>query len=239
MLGKLFVIGVGPGDPELITLKAVRILKDISCIFVPKGKEEGSSIALSIVEKVIDLKDKEIIEAYFPMKKTRLQAFDSCELDTKWHETIETIYSKLNKGIDVAFITLGDPTIYSTFFYLYDKLLELSPLLNIEIIPGVSSINAGAARAKLSLSLADEKIAILPATYVDDIEEILQKFDTIILMKVHRVFNKVLDMLYVTNLTDKAIYISKAGMEDEKILKNIKEVKKDDLNYFSLVIVKK
>lgn len=239
MLGKLFVIGVGPGDPELITLKAVRILKDISCIFVPKGKEEGSSIALSIVERVIDLKDKEIIEAYFPMKKTRLQASDSCELDTKWYETIETIYSKLNKGIDVAFITLGDPTIYSTFFYLYDKLLELSPLLNIEIIPGVSSINAGAARAKLSLSLADEKIAILPATYVDDIEEILQKFDTIILMKVHRVFNKVLDMLYVTNLTDKAIYISKAGMEDEKILKNIKEVKKDDLNYFSLVIVKK
>lgn len=239
MLGKLYVIGVGPGDPELLTLKAVRILKDISCICVPKGKEEGSSIALSIVEKALNLDGKEIIDAYFPMKKTKGHNKDNCELDTKWQETVESVYSKLNKGFNVAFITIGDPTIYSTFFYLYDKILELNPEISVEIIPGVSSINTAAARASLSLSLADEKIAILPATYMDNIKEILEKFDTIVLMKVHRVFNKIIDMLNDMNLIDKAVYISKAGMNGERIFKNITDIREDDLNYFSVLIIKK
>lgn len=246
MTGKLYVIGVGPGDPELLTLKAVRILKEMQCICVPKGREEGSSLALSIVKRAINLDGKEIIEAHFPMRKTKTNTptlqhpnAPDCGLNTKWQETIETVYSKLNKGIDMAFITIGDPTIYSTFFYLYDKLLELNPELCIEIIPGVSSINAAAARADLSLSLADEKIAILPATYTDNIKEILEKFDTIVLMKVHRVFDKILNMLDDMKLTDNAVYISRAGMEDEKIFKNIRDIKEPDLNYFSMVIVKK
>ena len=246
MTGKLYVIGVGPGDPELLTLKAVRILKEVQCICVPKGREEGSSLALSIVDKAIDINGKEIIEAHFPMRKTKtntptLQYSNApdCELDTKWQETIETVYSRLNKGTDMAFITIGDPTIYSTFFYLYDKLLELNPELSIEIIPGVSSINTAAARANLSLSLADEKIAILPATYTDNIKETLERFDTIILMKVHRVFDRVLTILNEMNLTNNAVYVSRAGMDDEKIFKNIRDIKEGDLNYFSVVIIKK
>ncbi len=259
MTGKLYVIGVGPGDPELLTLKAVRILKDVPCICVPKGREEGSSLALSIVKRALNLDGKEIIEAHFPMRKTkgikaskhqsikdsdaltlcRSDTFIDSELDTKWQETIETVYSRLNKGINMAFITIGDPTIYSTFFYLYDRLLELNPELNIEIIPGVSSINTAAARANLSLSLADEKIAILPATYTDNLKETLEKFDTIVLMKVHRVFDKVLTILNEMNLTNNAVYVSRAGMDDEKIFKNIRDIKEADLNYFSVVIIKK
>lgn len=239
MTGKLYVIGVGPGDPELLTLKGLRILKEVNCICVPKGREEGSSLALSIVEKAISIADKEIIEAHFPMRKTRSSSDNLCELDTKWQETIETVYSRLNKGIDMAFITIGDPTIYSTFFYLYDKLLDLNPELDIEIIPGVSSINTAAARANLSLGLADEKIAILPATYTDNIKETLEKFDTVVLMKVRRVFDKVCDILCEMNLADKAVYVSRAGMNDEKIFKNIQDIKSEDLNYFSMVIIKK
>jgi precorrin-2/cobalt-factor-2 C20-methyltransferase len=275
MTGTLYVIGVGPGDPELLTLKAVRILRDISCLCVPKGREEGSSLALSIVKKAVNIDGKEIIEAHFPMRKTKKQDTgyriqdtapptqpspsrgegkgggeglgsgfrtldsDLCELDTKWNETVKTILSRLNKDIDMAFITIGDPTIYSTFFYLYDKLIELNPGLNIEIIPGVSSVNAAASRARLSLGLADEKIAILPATYTDDIKKALEKFDTVVLMKVHRVFEKLLNALTEMNLIDNAIYISKAGMEDERIFANIRDVKEKDLNYLSVVIVKK
>lgn len=252
MAGTLYVIGVGPGDPELLTLKAVRILKEVRCICVPKGREEGSSLALSIVTKALNLDDKEIIEAHFPMKKIKREGQGAgvrsqekkelapdCELDTKWQETIETVYSRLNKGIDTAFITIGDPTIYSTFFYLYDKLLGMNPELNIEIIPGVSSITTAAARAGLSLGLADEKIAILPATYVDDLREILKEFDTVVLMKVHKVFDKMLTALSALNLLNKAVYVSRAGMEDERIFKNIWDVKMEDLNYFSVVIIKK
>lgn len=265
MTGKLYVIGVGPGDPELLTLKAVRILKEVRCICVPKGREEGSSLALSIVQKVLNLDGKEIIEAHFPMRKTKFRAEEQknretentvnkgftsglpnsmaselCELETKWQETIETVCSRLNKDIDIAFITIGDPTIYSTFFYLYERLLELNPKLNIEIIPGVSSINASAASAGISLGLANERIVILPANYSgDDLRETLEKFDTIVLMKVHKAFEEVLKTIKETSLLDKATYISRAGFWDEKIYKNIRDVKKEDLNYFSMVIIKK
>lgn len=86
MSGNLYVIGVGPGDPELLTLKAVRIFKEVPCICVPKGRQEGSSLALSIVERAVSLNHKEIIEAHFPMKKTK-STEDDCELDAKWHNT--------------------------------------------------------------------------------------------------------------------------------------------------------
>ncbi|MBI4653860.1 MAG: precorrin-2 C(20)-methyltransferase [Nitrospirae bacterium] len=255
MTGKLYVIGVGPGNPELLTLKALRILKEVSCICVPKSREEGSSFALSIVRKVIDIDGKEIIEAYFPMRKTRTQntenppippltkggegGFKDCELDTKWQETINAVYSRLDKGIDTAFITIGDPAIYSTFFYLHDRLLDLNPELNIEIIPGVSSINASASMAKIPLGLADERIAILPANYMTDLKNALERFDTIVLMKVHKVFRNILNVLDETDLLNKAVYISKVGMEDERIIKNIRDVKEEDLNYFSMVIIRK
>lgn len=238
MTGKLYVIGVGPGDPELLTLKAARILRETGVICVPKGREEGSSLALSIVKKALDLTNKEIIEAHFPMKKTKELTHEN-ELRSKWQETVEIVMSKLNTGVDVAFITLGDPAIYSTFFYLYDRLIELLPDLNIEIIPGVSSINASASRAKLSLGLADEKIAILPANYTEDLKEILGRFDTTVLMKVHGVFDRVLNTLNELNLTDKAVFISRASMADENIIRDIREVRGDNLDYFSMIVVRK
>jgi len=242
--GKLYVIGVGPGDPELLTLKAARIIRESRVICVPKGREEGSSLALSIAEKAVSLDGKEIIEAYFPMRKTRSSGEagkrgSGEELDAQWNKTAGMISGKLHESKDVAFLTLGDPTIYSTFYYLYDKLVELSPAVNIEIIPGVSSINASAARAKMALGLGDDRIAILPANYPGDLRTVLETFDTVVLMKVHKVFDKVTGLLREMRLLDKAVYIAQAGMEDERIFSDIRDVGGEDLRYFSMVIVKK
>jgi precorrin-2/cobalt-factor-2 C20-methyltransferase len=251
--GKLYVIGVGPGDPELLTIKGLRVLNKVRCICVPKGREEGSSLALSIIKKVVDIAGKEIIEAYFPMRKTKghrargkgqgVSTSDhptsADDLDAKWDETVRIVSDRLNSGTDMAFITIGDPTIYSTFFYLYDGLIETNPDLDIEIIPGVSSINASAARAGISLGLADEKIAVLPATYTGDLREILGKFDTVVLMKVHKVFGKVLGILEDMDLTSRAVCVSRAGMEDEEISRDIRALKEEDMNYFSLVIIRR
>ncbi len=251
MTGKLYVLGIGPGDPELMTLKAVRILKEVPCIFVPKGREEGSSLALSIVRKALNLDGKEIVEAYFPMKPTR--AFESPsptppieggataaeELNRKWNETVDAVLGRVDRGADAAFITIGDPGIYSTFFYLYDRLLERRPSLAIEIVPGISSINAAAARAGLYLGLGNDKIAILPANYLDSLQETLEKFDTVVLMKVNKVFDTVKDTLIRMGLAAKASYVTRAGMEDERVYKDIRSVREEDLNYFSLVIVRK
>lgn len=242
MSGKLSVIGIGPGDPELLTLKAVRIIKEAPVICVPKGREEGSSLALSIVEKAVSLRDKEIIEAHFPMKKTRgQQARDKGQddLDDKWNETAATILDRLKKGNDVAFLTLGDPTIYSTFFYLYDKLLELHPGLDIEIIPGVSSITASAARARISLGLGNEKIAVLPANYLDNLKTTLELFDTVVLMKVNKVLNEVVELLAEMNIIENAVCVSRSGMEDEIIFNNLRDIDQEKLNYFSMIIVRK
>jgi precorrin-2/cobalt-factor-2 C20-methyltransferase len=123
MLGKLSVIGIGPGDPELLTLKAVRVLKESKVLCVPKGREKGTSLALSIVEKAVSLEGKEIMEAHFPMMKTRKNTNKNVGarhavplLDTKWNTAATDVLTKLRDGFDVVFPTLGDPTIYSTFF---------------------------------------------------------------------------------------------------------------------------
>ena len=243
MTGKLYVVGVGPGDPELLTLKAVRILKQASCLFVPKGREEGSSLALSIVEKSLDLAGKEIVEIHFPMHKTMGQRSGqkvaSAELDSKWKKAVAAVYDRLAKGVDAAFITIGDPTIYSTFFYIYDSLLALNADLEVEIVPGVSSINAAASRAGMSLGLADDRIAVLPATYAGELGDVLERFDTVVLMKVHRVFSTLFDTLEKMVLVDRAVYVSEAGMPGERIIRNLRDVKEQDLNYFSMVIVRK
>lgn len=246
MTGRLYVIGVGPGDPELLTLKAVRILRQVPCIFVPKGREEGTSLALSIVRKELELEGKEIVEAYFPMMKTAPAADRGSrnadadrELETKWNEAVNAVLSRLDRGGDAAFITIGDPGIYSTFFYLYDRLLERSPDLSIEIVPGISSITAAAGRAGISLGLGNERIAILPANYLDNLQETLGRFDTVVLMKVNKVFDSVRDMLVRTGLAANAVYVARAGMDDERIVKDITKVRNEDLDYFSLVIVRK
>jgi precorrin-2/cobalt-factor-2 C20-methyltransferase len=139
----------------------------------------------------------------------------------------------------VVFLTLGDPMIYSTFFYLYDRLKAALPDLDIEIIPGVSSISASAARACVSLGLANEKIAVLPANYMEDLRDTLNVFDTVVLMKVNRVWNEIIQLLAEMNILEKSVFISRATMEDEQITRDIREVRQDEINYFSMVIVRK
>lgn len=238
MTGRLYVLGIGPGDPELMTLKSVRILRQVPTVFVPKGREEGSSLALSIVEKAVDLSDKEIIEAYFPMRKTRGPAAQE-DLDGQWQDTVQAVMERLNRGIDVAFITLGDPTIYSTFFYLHDRLLDLNPDISIELVPGVSSITASAARSGTYLGIADDRMAILPANYTGDLRDVLMQFETVVLMKVSKVFSNIISTLKDLDLLDKAVYVAKAGMEDEQVVRDLREVREEDLNYFSIVLIRK
>lgn len=234
--GRLYVVGIGPGDPELLTVKGMRILKAVSTIVVPKGREEGSSLALSIVRRIVDLQGKEIIEALFPMRETRKT---DAVLEDAWAETTGRILGVLSRGLDAAFITLGDPALYSTFFYIHKRLTDADPGIDIEIIPGVSSINAGAARAMLALGLGDERIAVIPATQVDDLQEVLGKFDTVVLMKAHRLFGKVRGILDGMGLAGRAVCISRAGMEDERIIRDIHDVEEKDMDYFSLIIVRR
>ncbi len=248
MTGKLYVIGVGPGDPELITLKAARILRQVPCLCVPRGRQEGESLALSIVAQVVEIKEQEIIAAYFPMRKTRKDiasretacpgAPPAGELEEQWRLSAGAIAERLKRGLDVAFITLGDPGLYSTFFYLLPYLADMHPGLSMEIIPGVSALNAAAAQALIPLGQADEKIAILPANYRHDLEDTLRRFDTVILMKVQKSFPALREILKRLDLMDRAIYVLRLGLEGERIIRNLAAVTSNDLDYFSLLIIR-
>ena len=226
---KFYVVGVGPGDPELLTIKAKKILENSETLFCPKGGKE--SIALSIVEKVVDIKNKRIVYLDFPMVKTKDEEQKE-SLKKTWENLAKKILSNMTNVS--SFITLGDPTLYSTFFYLYDYLKDK---IDIEFISGVSSINASACRIPTSLGIANEKIAIIPANYEVNLKEFAEKFDTIILLKTNKLFEEIKKFFADKNF--QTYYIKRATTEEEEIYKNLDEVPEEALEYFSIVIAKK
>ena len=231
--GVLYGVGVGPGDPELLTLKAVRILKKVDIITIPKSKEESDSIALSIVKDVVGLANKEILEFIFPMTK------DKAILIKAREEAAAAIVERLKAGRDVACIALGDPMFYSTFSYLIPLVRESLPEAEIEIVPGISSFMASAAAAIMPITEADERLAVIPAAYEHErLREILKDFDTVVLMKVNRVFDKVLELLEELGLKQRAVFVERCGSENQRVVRDLDGLKGERLDYLSMVIVK-
>ncbi len=220
-----------------MTLKAARILGRVTCIFVPKGREEGSSLALSIIEKAVKLEGKDVVEAVFPMRRSGGAAAGA--LEAAWDATAAAILERLDAGTDVAFVTIGDPSFYSTFFYLYDRLLDARPGLHIEIVPGVTSISACASLAHMALGLGDGRIAVLPASRITDLKGVLAAFDTVVLMKAGNAIGEIVAALRAAGLLGKAVCVSRAGLEGQRIWTDLAAVEPSILDYFSMVIVKK
>jgi len=232
--GVLYGVGIGPGDPELLTLKAVRILKQVEVIAVPKSKEEAESKALSIVQQAVDIKGKEILELVLPMTKEK-------EILAKAREdVVNLICEKLKQGMDIACITLGDPLFYSTFSYFIPLITKVLPEIEVRVIPGVTSINAVSSITLLPLAEADEKVAVIPATYEEKgLKEIIRNFDSIVLMKINKVMDKILTILEELDLKDKAVFISRAGWPDEVVVKDVESLRNKRLDYFSMIMIKK
>lgn len=233
MTGKFYGIGVGPGDPELITLKGARLIKEVDVICVPKAKTEKGSFALAIVEKLVP-EGKQILEVVMPMTK------DPVKLQEYWLEGAKEIFNLLQKGLDVAFLTLGDTMLYSTYSYLLKNLQKLDSELEIITVPGITSFAAAAARTNTPLAEGDEPLVILPVQEEgDNLKEILDSFPNAVLMKVAAKFPRIKKVLEETGRKDKAVYISRCGCPDELIETNLDNLTGEKLNYFSLILVKK
>lgn len=231
MAGKLYGVGVGPGDPELITLKAKRILEEADCIAIPKTSADKESLALSIVGGMLG-DEKEIIELLFPM------SFDEKLLESSWNKAIAEIRDKLDAGRNVAFITLGDPTVYSTYMYIHKVLRQQG--YETEVIPGITSFCASAARIGISLGENRETIAVVPSAYeCENLDDIIDKFDNVVLMKISRRFAKLKEKLKEKGLDDKAVLVSRCGLEGEMVEFDLEKVEEDALSYFTTMIIKK
>jgi precorrin-2/cobalt-factor-2 C20-methyltransferase len=234
MSSRLYAVGVGPGDPELLTRKAERILRSAAVICAPTGAADAASYALSIVEPFLDRSRQEVLTRVFPMTK------EEAELLPFWEETAAEVAGRIRAGQDVAFITIGDPFLYSTFLYLYRIIREKYPEIGIEIVPGITSVGAAAAVAGVPLGLAADRLAILPATYEEaQLRQTLIDFDTVVLMKVHRVFDRVYGLLRELRLEKSAVFVRRVGSSEEEVVTDISSLVGKKLDYLSLLIVKK
>ncbi|WP_295610077.1 precorrin-2 C(20)-methyltransferase [uncultured Methanobrevibacter sp.] len=217
--GKLYGIGVGPGDTELLTLKAARILKTVPVVFTPKSSKEKESIALSIVKPVLeereDYKRLMLVTPIFPMIE------DKDELEKIWNSASEMIAQYLDSGRDVAFITLGDPSVFSTYAYVQKKLIEN---YEIETVPGITSFTACAAARNKALVEQNEILTIVPK--IDDrLEHVLEYSDSVVLMKASRNTTQ-LEKTIEEKERPKEIYsVQNCTRENEKIIEGFSNEK--------------
>ncbi|MBL4952314.1 precorrin-2 C(20)-methyltransferase [Neobacillus sp. YIM B02564] len=233
MLGRLYGLGVGPGDPELITVKAARILQESSVIAFPKKRDGHNSYAYYIVDTYIDQEEKEMLGLIFPMTK------DPEELNQKWSHSVEQIWEKLAAGKDVAFVTEGDPLLFSTFIFMMNLMRDRHPEAVIEIVPGITSMGGAAARLGIPLADGEDHVAIIPACDdYDTMKKAINDHDCIVFIKVAKVKDLMLQVLKDLNLLDRAYVVTKVTSEDEIIWKT-NELAGVELEYLSLMVVRK
>ncbi|MGE7591729.1 precorrin-2 C(20)-methyltransferase [Peribacillus frigoritolerans] len=232
-LGTLYGLGVGPGDPELITVKAFRVIQESPVIAYPKKRKGSKSYAHRIVEVYIRPEEKEMLGLVFPMTK------DQAILDREWNGTVEKVWQKLNEGKDVAFVTEGDPLLYSTFIHMMKLMQELHPEVEIKTVPGISSFNGSASRLGIALADGDDHVAIVPAR--DDYEAMkkaIKDHDAVVFIKVAKVIDLMISVLKDLDLLEKASVVTKVT-SDEEVIWKVSELEGLELEYLTLMVVRK
>ena len=211
-------------------------------VATPKALANGHSTALSIVQQALpagEIDGKEIVELHFPMKKIHLGQEPDPEVLQAWQDAAGKIFAILSQGRDVVFPTLGDPAIYSTGYYLYATMIEMHPEVRVRFVPGISAMSSCSATTRTPICLGDDMLAVIPATFsVSRLRQILENFDTIVLMKVHRVIDNLISLLNELNLLDKATLVERVGMADERVLADLSAID-GQVHYFSTIIVRK
>ncbi len=240
MQGTFYVVGVGPGDPQLMTLKAARILDHCAVWFVPSAFDNGGSMALEIASGAVSSQGKTILSHRFPMKQIVRGESPDPEVKNAWQEAAKTIMATLADGQDVVFPTLGDPAIYSTGFYVCETLQEYGSPFPVEIVPGVSAIGASSAAAALPLCLGDERLVIIPATFANEkIRDLLQLSDVVVFMKVHKVMARLVGLLEELDLLDNAVLVERCSLGDQKIWTDVRAAVDQEIHYFSTMVVRR
>jgi precorrin-2/cobalt-factor-2 C20-methyltransferase len=231
--GKLYGVGAGPGAPDLLTLRALAVLKRVPVLALPRGSDYGASMAWEIIEPSLgQMPAQERLFLTFPMVR------DSERLRPAWDKAFSAIGERLCSGLDVAFVTEGDPSLYSTFIYLQAEAPRRWPGIEVEVVPGVSSIAAVPAVTGIPLADGQERIAILPGAYgVEDLGAVLRAFDTTVLMKIGPEMPRIIDTLAEEGLLDRAVYVARASMRDQRIVRDLRAVRSERGDCFAMVVV--
>ena len=222
--GKLYGVGVGPGDPELLTLKAVRVLREADVVMVPDSVKADKT-ALHIAAGYLEGKTVETVAT--PMVR------DKAVVDAAYTAAAERICALLDQGKSVAFLTLGDPTVYSTYMYIHEKVLARG--CDVEVVPGVPSFCAAAARLNLSLCQGSEPLLIVPASH--GAEELLDVKANKVFMKAGKSILELQAQLRDRGMLEGAAMVENCSMANERVYPRFEDLKEPS-GYFSLVIAK-
>ncbi len=241
MTGKFIGIGVGPGDPELITIKAAKALQAADVICIPKSDTNKPSLAVTMIKQILAERkvQPEMLELIFPMTK------DEVGNHALWTKNASIIAEKANGDKTVVFITLGDPMFYSTFIYLYQSLQNDFPSLELEIIPGVSAFNACAASARIPLAEKEELITVIPSDLDSGmVEEAAKRSDNLVFIKCAYRLKELVPILERSGFKENSTIalVRRCSMPNEEVtVGRLSDVQNWKINedYFTMAIVKK
>jgi precorrin-2/cobalt-factor-2 C20-methyltransferase len=230
--GTLYGLGVGPGDPELLTLKARAILEQVPVLAVPVSQRGEESLALQVVQP-FTRPDQKVLNLFMPMTR------DRAYLERSWDAAAAELLQDLAAGQDIAFLTLGDASLYSTYSYLIQRLQDRQPDLPIVTIPGITSFAAAAAGLNLPLAVGDEPLAIIPALQdPQSLKTYLALFPNLVLMKVARHYDAIVTVLEEAGVAGQSVLASRCGQAGESFSRDLVDAKGQKQDYLSLIIVK-
>lgn len=228
MTGILYGLGVGPGDPELLTLKAHRILTSVPVVAYP-APDTGASFARSIAAPYLSGEQREI-PIVVPMRVERFPA------KAVYDEAAAAIAAELDAGRDVAVLCEGDPFFYGSFMYLFERLADHYP---IEIVPGVSSMTAASAALQRPLAARSDVLTVLPAPLADEVLEArIGDADGVAIIKIGRHFNRIRQLLAKLNLTGHSGYLERVSLAEQRVLP-LSAVTEERVPYFSMILIYK
>ncbi len=236
---ELICVGCGPGDPELLTVKAVNAIKDAEVIMCPTSKEGKPSMALSVISSLIDESQKQIVNLVFPMTK------DKEKLSITWENNAKILAEMVLSGKKVIYLTIGDPYLYSTWIYLNRELETKYPQIKVKVIPGIVSMFTFASKVGISLAEGAEKMAVIPSCYdLSQVKELAKNCDTMIFLKDGRYFDQVIELLREAGFSDNSIFAIGQDLDtDQEIVKKLTLGQVTDevftTKYFSIMVVKR
>ena len=237
---ELICVGCGPGDPELLTVKAVKSIKNADVIMCPTSKEGKPSMALSVVSSIVDEANKQqIVNLVFPMTK------DKEILENTWKKNARILADSVISGKKVVYLTVGDPYLYSTWIYLHREITKEHPEIKITVIPGIVSMFTFASKVGISLAEGAEKMAVIPSCYdLSRVKEIAKNCDTMVFLKDGHYFDQVIKLLREAGFSENSVFAigQDLGTDQEIVRKmTLGEVTNETITtkYFSIMVVKR
>ncbi len=237
---ELICVGCGPGDPELLTVKAVNSIKNADVIMCPTSKEGKPSMALSVVSSIVaEANKQEIVNLVFPMTK------DKEILENTWKKNARILADSVISGKKVVYLTVGDPYLYSTWIYLHREITKEHPEIKITVIPGIVSMFTFASKVGISLAEGAEKMAVIPSCYdLSRVKEIAKNCDTMVFLKDGHYFDQVIKLLREAGFSENSVFAigQDLGTDQEIVRKmTLGEVTSETITtkYFSIMVVKR